>query len=196
MATNNKFIHFKTRAGFNAELTRKGISNPSAAEGNDFYYYTVFIKDTKEIYTHGEFYNASNTITTEEWNGIVDNIETLPFVKYETQTLTEAQKAQARENIGACARRPIVRDWPREDFEPNIYYKLTVQGNINISLQTPSSDFLDEFFIEITTGQSSVLITWSDPNIQWADIPLNALDANCTYQISIIGNLATYLKFS
>jgi hypothetical protein len=66
MATNNKFIHFKTRAGFDAELERKGISNPSAAEGNDFYYYTVFIKDTKEIYTHGEFYNASNSITTEE----------------------------------------------------------------------------------------------------------------------------------
>lgn len=194
MATNNKFIHFKTRAGFDAELTRKGISNPSAAEGNDFYYYTVFIKDTKEIYTHGEFYNASNSITTEEWDGIVDNIEALPFVKYETQSLTEAQKAQARENIGACARRPIETEWP-SDFEPNIYYKLRTQSNQGIRLQEPSSEFLDEFFIEITTGQSSVSITWYDI-IKWADAPLNILDANCTYQISIIGNLATYLKFS
>lgn len=195
MATNNKFIHFKTRAGFDAELERKGISNPSAAEGNDFYYYTVFIKDTKEIYTHGEFYNASNSITTEEWNGIVDNIEALPFVKYETQSLTEAQKAQARKNIEACARRPIIKTWPTY-FEPNIYYKLYIQDdNVNISLLQSSQEFLDEFFIEISTGQSSVSITWPN-SIKWADAPLNILDADCTYQISIIDNLATYLKFS
>lgn len=191
MGKNNKFIHFKTRAAFNTALN--GI-DPSVAEGNDFYYYTVFIRNTKEIYTHGEFYNASNSITTEEWDGIVDTIEALPFVKYETQSLTEAQKAQARKNIGACARRPIVTKWP-SDFEPNIYYKLYTQEDKEIKFLQPDPEFLDEFFIEITTGQSSVSITWHD-SIKWADTPLNTLDAGCTYQISIIDNLATYLKFS
>lgn len=55
MAKANKFVHFNTRAAFEAHLTERG-ANPSAAEGNDLYYYTVYIKDTEEIYTHGKFY--------------------------------------------------------------------------------------------------------------------------------------------
>lgn len=55
MAKANKFVHFNTRAAFDAHFTERGI-NPSAAEGNDLYYYTVYIKDTEEIYTHGKFY--------------------------------------------------------------------------------------------------------------------------------------------
>ena len=55
MAKANKFVHFNTRAAFDAHLTERG-ANPSAAEGNDLYYYTVYIKDTEEIYTHGKFY--------------------------------------------------------------------------------------------------------------------------------------------
>ena len=56
MAKTNKFVHFPTRAAFINELTRTSVTDPSVAEGNDFYYYTVFIKDTCEIYTHGKFY--------------------------------------------------------------------------------------------------------------------------------------------
>lgn len=55
MAKANKFVHYNTRAAFDAHFTERGI-NPSAAEGNDLYYYTVYIKDTEEIYTHGKFY--------------------------------------------------------------------------------------------------------------------------------------------
>lgn len=55
MAKANKFVHFNTRAAFDAHLAERG-ANPSAAEGNDLYYYTVYIKDTEEIYTHGKFY--------------------------------------------------------------------------------------------------------------------------------------------
>lgn len=57
MAKTNKFVHFKTRAAFFNELARIGVTNPSVAEGNDFYNYIVFIKETGEIYTHGTFYN-------------------------------------------------------------------------------------------------------------------------------------------
>jgi hypothetical protein len=61
--------------------------------------------------------------------------------------------------------------------------------------ENPSPDFLDEFFIQITPDKSPVTITWPS-YIKWADAPLNTLDVDCTYQISIIDNLATYLKFS
>lgn len=60
MAKTNKYVHFSTRAAFNSELSKLGITNPSVAEGNSFYYYTVYIKDTNEIYTHGRFYNQEN----------------------------------------------------------------------------------------------------------------------------------------
>lgn len=51
MAIRNKFIHFKTRAAFNSYLE---------THADDLYNYTTFIKETKEIYTHGQFYKSSN----------------------------------------------------------------------------------------------------------------------------------------
>lgn len=51
MAIRNKFIHFKTRAAFDSYLE---------THADDLYNYTTFIKETKEIYTHGQFYKSSN----------------------------------------------------------------------------------------------------------------------------------------
>ena len=52
MAIKNKFIHFKTRAAFDNYLVN---------HADDLYNYTTFIKETSEIYTHGNFYKSSNT---------------------------------------------------------------------------------------------------------------------------------------
>lgn len=51
MAIKNKFIHFKTRAAFDNYLVD---------HADDLYNYTTFIKETSEIYTHGQFYKSSN----------------------------------------------------------------------------------------------------------------------------------------
>lgn len=45
----NKFIHFKTYAAFNAKKTAGEINNNSI----------VFIQDTKQVYTHGTFYDCN-----------------------------------------------------------------------------------------------------------------------------------------
>lgn len=66
MAIKNKFIHFKTRAAFNANVPNPALT---ADEGNVFYNYTTFIKDTKEIYTHGTFYKCD--ISAEEVEALV-----------------------------------------------------------------------------------------------------------------------------
>ena len=66
MAIKNKFIHFKTRAAFNANVPNPALT---ADEGNAFYNYTIFIKDTKEIYTHGTFYKCD--ISAEEVEALV-----------------------------------------------------------------------------------------------------------------------------
>lgn len=66
MAIKNKFIHFKTRAAFNANVPNPALT---ADDGNQFYNYTTFIQDTKEIYTHGTFYKCN--ISEEEVEALI-----------------------------------------------------------------------------------------------------------------------------
>ena len=63
MAIRNKFIHFKTRAAFDSYLE---------THADDLYNYTTFIKETKEIYTHGQFYKSSNKWTISSLTGNSD----------------------------------------------------------------------------------------------------------------------------
>lgn len=49
MAINKKLIHFKTYQAFNTELEAGNILDTSI----------VWIKETQQIYTHGQFYNCS-----------------------------------------------------------------------------------------------------------------------------------------
>lgn len=49
MAINKKLIHFKTKTNFENELNNGNILDTSIC----------FIKDTKEIWTHGQFYNCN-----------------------------------------------------------------------------------------------------------------------------------------
>lgn len=51
MANKNKFIYCKTKAAFNSYLEK---------HEDELYNCTTFIQDSKEIYTHGNFYKASN----------------------------------------------------------------------------------------------------------------------------------------
>lgn len=49
MAINNKFVHFKTSAKFQEQLEAGNIKDTSVC----------FIKDTNQIYTHGQYYDCS-----------------------------------------------------------------------------------------------------------------------------------------
>lgn len=61
MAINKKLIHFKTKAAFTTELNAGNILDTSI----------VFIKDTREIWTHGQLYSCS--LTEEEVISIIEN---------------------------------------------------------------------------------------------------------------------------
>lgn len=62
MAVKTRFVHFNTRSGFN-----RTIPNPelNSANGNEYFNYIVFIKETQEIYTHGKFYDCSGCDDSE-----------------------------------------------------------------------------------------------------------------------------------
>ena len=49
MAINKKLIHFQNKTAFTTELNAGNIPDTSI----------VFIKDTKEIWTHGQLYSCS-----------------------------------------------------------------------------------------------------------------------------------------
>lgn len=72
MAINKKLIHFKTKTAFTTELDAGNILNTSI----------VFIKDTKEIWTHGQLYSCSS-LTEEEINSIIEKSPSI-------STLTQA----------------------------------------------------------------------------------------------------------
>lgn len=61
MAINKKLIHFKTKTAFTTELNAGNILDTSI----------VFIKDTKEIWTHSQLYSCS--LTEEEVISIIKN---------------------------------------------------------------------------------------------------------------------------
>lgn len=66
MAINKKFIHFQTKVAFTTELNAGNIPDTSI----------VFIKDTKEIWTHGQLYSCS--LSEEEIKNKVIQGEWLP----------------------------------------------------------------------------------------------------------------------
>lgn len=67
MAINKKLIHFKTFANFKRELDAGNILSTSI----------VFIKDTQQLYTHGEYYHCNVSVdeklTLEELEELLGN---------------------------------------------------------------------------------------------------------------------------
>ena len=55
MAINKKLIHFKNKENFDTEVANGNILDTSI----------VFIKDTKQIYTHGQLYDGSTFDPTD-----------------------------------------------------------------------------------------------------------------------------------
>ena len=76
MAINKKLIHFKTKQKFNEELANGNILDTSI----------VFIQDSKQIYTHGQYYGDLSECLT----------------KY-PQEFTKEEKDQMLENLGYYA---------------------------------------------------------------------------------------------
>lgn len=78
---------------------------------------------------------------------------------------------------------------------PNVLHKWETMASLTISaLATPSDNtIVNEYMIEFTSGSTPTVL--SLPNtIVWAETP--NIEANATYQISIINNLGIIVKFS
>lgn len=63
-----RLVHFNTRLEFDNQ-----VQNWEEINDNEFWNCLVFIKDTKEIYTHGQFYDCAK-YNDEELNQLVSDL--------------------------------------------------------------------------------------------------------------------------
>ena len=83
-------------------------------------------------------------------------------------------------------------------LSPNIYYR-----NINLSLSSltitlgsvSNSNILNEYFVEFTTRSSGTTVSFPS-TVKWVNGSAPTFDPGCTYQVSIVNNLGTYIKFA
>lgn len=113
MAIKKKLIHFNTFANFNTKKLSANETNTTFTIGVNgdvqngepeiLYQSIVWIRDTKQQWTHGTLYDCSEVpanVQAVDTSETLDDVETNTYIKYVPQTLTDEQKAQARENIG------------------------------------------------------------------------------------------------
>lgn len=68
----------------------------------------LFIKDTKQIWTHGQLYNCASNITSEDFSDNIDDIDiSRTFVQFVSQYLSDTEQEQARHNIGAASQKDL-----------------------------------------------------------------------------------------
>lgn len=83
-------------------------------------------------------------------------------------------------------------------LSPNIYYRNTSTSlsSLTITLGSVSnSNIINEYFVEFTTRSSGTTVSLPS-TIKWANGTAPTFEAGCTYQVSIVNNLGTWVKFS
>jgi uncharacterized protein YqfB (UPF0267 family) len=81
MSIRARNVHFSNWAKVVEALTEKGVTDKASAKtflasstNNPFYYSVCYIRDTKEIYTHGQFYSCSE-YNDSEVRQLITNLE-------------------------------------------------------------------------------------------------------------------------
>lgn len=83
-------------------------------------------------------------------------------------------------------------------LSPNIYYRNTSTSlsALAITLRSVSnSNIINEYFIEFTTRSSGTTVSFPS-DVKWVNGSAPTFDPGCTYQVSIVNNLGTYIKFA
>ena len=88
MAINKKLIHFNSKENFDNKVANNEILDTSI----------VFVKDSKEIYTHGNLYKSVNWSVLEKKLNIVE-IEIPEGISVDTETVFSSEYLQDASNI-------------------------------------------------------------------------------------------------
>ena len=133
MAINKKLIHFRTKAAFTTELKAGNIPDTSI----------VFIKDTKEIWTHGQLYSCSLTEVDTELSDT---------------SVNPVQNKAVKAGITA-AKNEILHGLP--DAADG------VTGGIQIGYAASGRNYA----LELSNKKAYVVVPWTDQNVYQAVVP-------------------------
>lgn len=155
--------------------------------------------------------NQSTTYTKTEVNALFDDVAylgdddgqatTLDFdpqadtVWNKAQTLSSAQKQQARENIGAAgindiAGMQVVNHGTSDTtfaLTPNKFHVWGEVASLTLTFATGEVGYIQEYIFQFTSGSTATTLNLPS-SVKW--ITSNTVEANKTYQISILNSLA------
>ena len=155
--------------------------------------------------------NQSDTYNKTEVDGLLEDVAiladddgqatTLPFdpqadtVWNKAQTLSSAQKQQARENIGAAGINDItgmqVINHGTGDttfaLTPNKFHVWGEVASLTLTFATGEVGYIQEYIFQFTSGSTATTLNLPS-SVKW--ITDNTVEANKTYQVSILNSLA------
>lgn len=143
-------------------------------EMTDAILYTSLLKGMSHVITYDGIIKLHSVAFSGSYNDLT-NTPTIPTRTYIVEHTTEETTIAS--------------------LTPNVLHKWGTMASLTISaLATPSDNtIVNEYMIEFTSGSTPTVL--SLPNtIVWAETP--NIEANATYQISIINNLGIIVKFS
>lgn len=155
--------------------------------------------------------NNGNKVNLLEvsWDRVINTPEIVEYEKTETmigdldaawfsnvilktpQTLNDDEKKQARNNIGAASKTPIINHGitnTTTTIEPNKFYIWDAVGSLNITLATPSeTEFVNIYAFQFSCGGSPTNLVIN--GVKWiGEEP--SLETDKTYQVTILNGLA------
>jgi len=155
--------------------------------------------------------NQSDTYNKTEVDALFDDVAylgdddgqatTLDFdpqadtVWNKTQTLSSAQKQQARENIGAAgindiAGMQVVNHGTSDTtfaLTPNKFHVWGTVASLTLTFATGEVGYIQEYIFQFTSGSTATTLNLPS-SVRW--ITDNTVEANKTYQVSILNSLA------
>ena len=124
--------------------------------------------------TYEEIIKKLNLVAFSGSYNDLTNTPTIPTITYIVEHTTE--------------------DTTIDALTPNVLHKWGTMTSLTISaLATPSDEtVVNEYMIEFTSGSTATALSLPS-SIVWAETP--NIEANATYQISVINNLGIIVKF-
>lgn len=143
-------------------------------------YVRVVFYSNLNVFVETRTSNSDSTITSIK----VDNVTKLP--------------SNGVVDLGYISKKLTTSTSSSMTLSPNVYYRNTNASlsSLTITLGSVSnSNIINEYFVEFTTRSAGTTVSFPS-TIKWANGTTPTFEAGCTYQVSIVNNLGTYIKFA
>lgn len=81
-----------------------------------------------------------------------------------------------------------------KQIKPNTFYKFGTCSKLTITLAAEESGILNEYMFEFVSGSTPTTLSLPE-TVKWSGGSAPTIEANKTYQVSIVNNLAVYAAF-